>query len=185
MKRLILRWGSDVHRSYILNTSAKYGLTGWNQIWCPRSKCSGIGPACWWAVMAMDFDQVRFLATCWVPWDPDHTTALWDNQSIFHRFGGHSEPRCLQYWTNFHRSQAWQIGWILNTASHQYKVLGHGLFQELEDTIASLKSQVSSLQQRAQVLQDELDMRTRYPANQLGVSMATSLGSISSLKSNA
>ena len=35
-------------------------------------------------------------------------------------------------------------------------------FQELEDTISSLKSQVNSLQQRAQILQEDLDIRGKY-----------------------
>ena len=33
------------------------------------------------------------------------------------------------------------------------------MWQELEDTIGSLKSQISSLQQRCAILQDELDYR--------------------------
>ncbi|XP_078612009.1 centrosomal protein of 112 kDa-like isoform X3 [Branchiostoma floridae x Branchiostoma japonicum] len=36
------------------------------------------------------------------------------------------------------------------------------LRQELEDTIASLKAQVNSLQQRASILQEELDAKSRY-----------------------
>ncbi|XP_006814735.1 centrosomal protein of 112 kDa-like [Saccoglossus kowalevskii] len=34
--------------------------------------------------------------------------------------------------------------------------------EELEDTISSLKSQVNSLQQRAMVLQEELDTKNKY-----------------------
>ena len=39
------------------------------------------------------------------------------------------------------------------------------MWQELEDTIGSLKSQISSLQQRCAILQDELDYReTKFHA---------------------
>ena len=30
--------------------------------------------------------------------------------------GGHTKPNCLQDWANFHRSWAWQIALIFNTA---------------------------------------------------------------------
>ena len=35
----------------------------------------------------------------------------------FHGSGGNSKQNCLQDWANFHRSQAWQIILIFNTAS--------------------------------------------------------------------
>lgn len=42
------------------------------------------------------------------------------------------------------------------------------LKQELEDTIASLKSQVTSLQQRAVMLQEELDLRNKNTLGSFG-----------------
>ena len=36
----------------------------------------------------------------------------------FYGSGGQSKPNCLQDWANFHRSQAWQIVLIINTAHY-------------------------------------------------------------------
>ena len=61
------------------------------------------------------------------------------------------------------------------------------VLQELEDTIESLRSQVHSLQQRAALLQDELDAQTKYGLHlhaPLGGSVNT-LASTNSLKSTS
>ena len=42
----------------------------------------------------------------------------------FHGSGGQSKQNCLQDWANFHRSRAWQIVLIFNTASSIFINIG-------------------------------------------------------------
>ena len=60
------------------------------------------------------------------------------------------------------------------------------MWQELEDTIGSLKSQISSLQQRCAILQDELDYReTKFHAAAAAAAMRIDNYSNVSDKSNS
>ena len=56
----------------------------------------------------------RYCLIQWISklWNPLRKTV----PSKFHRPRGHSKRNCLHDWTNFHRSRAWQIVLIFNTA---------------------------------------------------------------------